>query len=72
MSVLSEHSTGHRFDFLTALKRALLSALIAFGLFSLLIGIRTDTGPTGALVLTGRPTTLAIIVGLVFAGALRA
>jgi branched-chain amino acid transport system permease protein len=70
VAVLSEHSTGHRFDFLTALKRALLSALIAFGLFSLLIGIRTDTGPTGALVLTGRPALLAIIVGLVFAGAL--
>jgi branched-chain amino acid transport system permease protein len=70
VAVLSEHSTGHRLDFLTALKRALLSALIAFGLFSLLIGIRTDTGPTGALVLTGRPALLAVIVGLVFAGAL--
>ena len=70
MSILSDHITNRRFDFITALKRALLSALIAFGLFSLLIGIRTDTGPTGALVLEGRPAALAIIVGLVFAGAL--
>ena len=69
MSALSDHHNGHRFDFVTALKRALLSALIAFGLFSLMIGIRTDTGSTGALELTGRPEALAIIVGVVFAGA---
>ncbi len=69
MSVLSDQSVARRLDFVTALKRALLSALIAFGLFSLLIGIRTKTGPAGALVLEGRPDTLAIIVGLVFAGA---
>jgi len=70
VSALSDHSAGRRLEFVTALKRALLSALIAFGLFSLLIGIRTDTGPTGALVLHGRPEALAIIVGLVFVGAL--
>jgi branched-chain amino acid transport system permease protein len=69
VSVLSDQSTARRLDFITALKRALLSALIAFGLFSLLIGIRTKTGPAGALVLEGRPEALAIIVGLVFAGA---
>ena len=69
MSVLSDQSNARRFDIVTALKRALLSALVAFGLFSLLIGIKTNTGPTGALVLHGRPQALAIIVGLVFAGA---
>ncbi len=69
MSALSDHRTGHRFDPVTALKRALLAAVIAFGLFSLMIGIRTDTGPTGALELTGRPEALAIIVGIVFVGA---
>jgi branched-chain amino acid transport system permease protein len=36
----------------------------------LLIGIRTDTGPTGALTLTGRPEELAIVVAIVFVGAL--
>jgi branched-chain amino acid transport system permease protein len=69
VSALSDHGTGHRLDLVTALKRALLAALVAFGLFSLMIGIRTDTGPTGALELTGRPEALAIIVGVVFAGA---
>jgi branched-chain amino acid transport system permease protein len=69
VSVLSDQSNARRFDIVTALKRALLSAFIAFGLFALLIGIKTDTGPTGALVLHGRPRELAIIVGLVFAGA---
>jgi branched-chain amino acid transport system permease protein len=68
VSVLSDQSSARRLDVVTALKRALLSALIAFGLFSLLIGIRTETGPTGALELHGRPDVLAIIVGLVFAG----
>jgi branched-chain amino acid transport system permease protein len=69
VSVLSDQSSERGLNILTALKRALLSALIAFGLFALLIGIRTVTGPTGALELHGRPEALAIIVGLVFAGA---
>jgi branched-chain amino acid transport system permease protein len=54
--------------FVAAAKSATLSALIALGLFSLLIGFHTDQGPTGALVVTQRFETLAIIVGLVFAG----
>jgi branched-chain amino acid transport system permease protein len=69
VAVLSDQSSARRLDVVTAFKRALLSALIAFGLFALMIGIRTETGPTGALVLEGRPGVLAIIVGLVFAGA---
>ena len=39
-------SVSHR----GALKDAALAALVAFGLFSLLIGLRTDQGPTGALI----------------------
>jgi branched-chain amino acid transport system permease protein len=70
VTVPSAHGKARRLDIITALKHALLSAVIAFGLFSLLIGIRTDTGPEGALVLTGRPEELAIIVGIVFVGAL--
>jgi branched-chain amino acid transport system permease protein len=53
-----------------ALKDAVLAALVAFGLFFFLIGLHTDQGPTGALVVTPRWTQLAIIVGAVFAGAL--
>jgi branched-chain amino acid transport system permease protein len=68
VSTLSAPSK-RRFDLATALKRALLAALVAFGLFSLMIGIRTRTGPNGALLLSGRPGLLAIIVGIVFVGA---
>ena len=57
-------------DVLGALKSAALAALVAFGLFSLLIGFRTDQGPSGALEITTRFDTLAILVGLVFVGSL--
>ena len=69
MSTLSAPSK-RRLDPVNALKRALLSALVAFGLFSLMIGLRTHTGENGALYLSGRPTLLAIVVAVVFAGAL--
>ena len=52
-----------------ALKDAAMAALVAFGLFFFLIGLHTDQGPTGALVVTPRWTQLAIIVGAVFLGA---
>jgi len=61
---------GRRFEPVAAFKRALLSAVIAFGLFSLMIGLRTVSGPTGALLLEGRPELLAVLVGLTFVGAL--
>ena len=60
-------SSRHR-DFAGALKRAALAALVAFGLFSLLVGIRTDTGPGGALELTARFETLAVLVAIAFVG----
>ena len=53
-----------------ALKDAALAALIAFGLFFFLIGLRTEQGSTGALEITTRFPALAILVGVVFAGAL--
>jgi branched-chain amino acid transport system permease protein len=53
-----------------ALRDAALSALVALGLFFFLIGLHTNQGPTGALVVTTRFDTLAILVGAVFAGAL--
>jgi branched-chain amino acid transport system permease protein len=51
-----------------ALKQAALAALVAFGLFVFLIGIRTDQGPTGALVIETRFSALAILVAAVFVG----
>ena len=53
-----------------ALKEAGLAALVAFGLFSLILGFQTETGPTGGLELYPRPGLLATVVGLVFAGRL--
>jgi branched-chain amino acid transport system permease protein len=53
-----------------ALKEAVLAALVALGLFVLMIGVRTDQGPTGALVITTRFGALADIVAAVFVGRL--
>jgi branched-chain amino acid transport system permease protein len=53
-----------------ALKAAVAAALVALGLFSLLIGVRTDQGPTGALVLSARPAALALLTAIAFMGGL--
>ena len=47
-------SPTFQIDAVGALKDAALAALVALGLFGLMIGIRTDQGPTGALVITTR------------------
>jgi branched-chain amino acid transport system permease protein len=57
-------------DVAAALKSATIAALTAFGLFSLLIGIRTDQGPSGALELTPRFGVLGVFVAVAFAGGL--
>jgi branched-chain amino acid transport system permease protein len=67
---LAATSRRRSFDVAGALKTAVLSAALAFGLFSLLIGFHTDQGPTGALVVSERFDALAIMVGAVFAGSL--
>jgi branched-chain amino acid transport system permease protein len=53
-----------------AAKQAAIAAVVAFGLFVLLIGVRTEQGPTGALVISARFGTLGVIVAAVFAGSL--
>ena len=52
-----------------ALKDAVLAALVALGLFGLMVGLHAVQGPTGALTVTTRLDTLAILVGVTFAGA---
>ena len=52
------------------LKAAGAAALVALGLFSLLIGVRTDQGPTGALVLSARPVAVATLTAMAFVGGL--
>jgi branched-chain amino acid transport system permease protein len=53
-----------------ALKEAVMAAAIAFGLFALMVGIKTDQGPTSALVITTRFGTVALLVALTFVGRL--
>ena len=53
-----------------ALRDAGLAALIAFGLFAPLVGLRTDVSPTGGLFLRARWWDVAILCGIVFAGRL--
>jgi len=52
------------------LKKALLSAFVALVLFSLMIGVRTEAGPTGQLIYWTRFGELASIVAIVFAGSI--
>jgi branched-chain amino acid transport system permease protein len=55
-------------DLVGALKSGALFAIVAFGLFSLLIGIRTDQGPTGALELEPRLFILGVFIAVAFVG----
>ena len=61
-------SRSPSFDVWRALKNATLAALVAFGLFSLLIGLRTEQGPTGALILIPRAWELFWLVAAAFVG----
>jgi branched-chain amino acid transport system permease protein len=56
--------------YLAAVKEAAIAALVAFGLFVLMVGIKTDQGPAGALVFTTRFGVVAALAGGVFVGAL--
>jgi branched-chain amino acid transport system permease protein len=49
-----------------ALKDAAASAAVALGLFVLMLGVRSEQGPTGALSVTPRLGLLAATVGAVF------
>jgi branched-chain amino acid transport system permease protein len=53
-----------------ALKEAAIAAAVAFGLFALMVGIKTDMGPTSQLIFNTRFGTVAILVALTFAGRL--
>ena len=52
------------------LKKSFLSALVALVLFSLMIGVRTEAGPTGQLIYWTRFGDLAMLVVGVFAGSI--
>ncbi|CCD94769.1 high-affinity branched-chain amino acid ABC transporter (permease protein) [Bradyrhizobium sp. ORS 375] len=52
------------------LKKAVLSALVALGLFSLMVGVRTEAGQSGQLEYWTRFGELASLVGAVFIGSI--
>src|SRR5215475_15445928 len=52
------------------LKKAAMSALVALVLFSLMIGIRTEAGPTGQLIYWTRFGDLAALVVATFGGSI--
>lgn len=55
-------------DLVFTLKKSLISAFVALGLFALMIGVRTEAGPLGQLVFWTRFDELAQLVAAVFAG----
>jgi len=57
-----------RLDVGGALKDAAVAAAIAFGLFSLMLGLLTSAGPAGKLVVTTRFGLLAAMIAVVFIG----
>ena len=54
--------------FSRALKEAGIAAAIAFGLFALMLGVKTEQSLNNEMVLLPRPGLLATVVGLVFLG----
>src|SRR6266403_3738357 len=51
-------------------KKALISALVALVLFSLMIGVRTEAGPSGQLTYWTRFDDLSLMVAAVFGGSI--
>ncbi|UGV26048.1 high-affinity branched-chain amino acid ABC transporter permease LivM [Rhodopseudomonas boonkerdii] len=71
MAVASTSSkTARGLDATFILKKAVISALVALVLFSLMIGVRTEAGPTGQLVYWTRFGDLAAMVATVFGGSI--
>ncbi len=63
-------ASPERSPFSTALRDAFLTALVALGLFVMLLGLRLHVNDNAQLVLQTRPLLLAVVVGAVFAGRL--
>src|SRR5258707_13888324 len=51
-------------------KKALISALVALVLFSLMMGVRTEAGSDGQLTYWARFGDLAVMVAIVFGGSI--
>ncbi|HTO65313.1 MAG TPA: high-affinity branched-chain amino acid ABC transporter permease LivM [Bradyrhizobium sp.] len=70
-TISSDHvKASPKSDIAFILKKAFISAAVALVLFSLMIGIRTEAGPTGQLIYWTRFDDLAAIVAAVFGGSI--
>jgi branched-chain amino acid transport system permease protein len=70
-TISSDHvKTSPTSDIAFILKKAFISAAVALVLFSLMIGVRTEAGPTGQLIYWTRFDDLAAIVAAVFGGSI--
>ena len=68
-SYMAAGMTPDRSPFAIAFRDAFLSALVAFGIFGVMVGLKTDPGPR-SLVLTQHWLAVAVAVGVVFIGRL--
>lgn len=68
MAGTSDITTTKSAGFAYAVKKALISGAVAFGLFSLMVGVRTETGPAGALVFWTRFEDVFLLVLATVAG----
>ncbi|MFM8749223.1 high-affinity branched-chain amino acid ABC transporter permease LivM [Rhabdaerophilum sp.] len=59
-----------KIDYGQILRDAVLASLVAFGLFALLIGVKTDQSLNNQMVLVLRPGMLALVCAAVFVGRL--
>ncbi len=69
-SALELTQASRREAIIFILKKAIISAFVALVLFSLMIGVRTEAGPTGQLIYWTRFGDLATIVAAVFVGSI--
>jgi branched-chain amino acid transport system permease protein len=70
VTTLAPASSRNGLPLAAALKDATVAALVALGLFFFMIGLRAEQGHAGALEITTRWPSLAMLVAAVFAGAL--
>lgn len=59
-----------KIDYGQILRDAVLASLVAFGLFALLIGVKTDQSLNNQMILVLRPGMLALVCAAVFVGRL--
>ncbi|MDQ2703757.1 MAG: DUF3382 domain-containing protein, partial [Pseudomonadota bacterium] len=68
MTAISPDRAASTTPFQRAIREALYAGAIAFGLFFLLIGVKTDQNIRNELILVTRWGLLAVVIALVMAG----